>query len=64
MSSKGTPIKTLRVPEDLSTEVQETIDRRNMWSRETAWTWTDFCLVAIREKIDKMRRSRESRRSR
>lgn len=54
--SRGTPLKALRIPAVLSEEIDRTIARRNYHSRRAPWTWTDFCLTAIREKILKMAR--------
>lgn len=55
--SAGTPLKAVRIPPDLSIEIDRTIARRNYNSREAPWTFTDFCLTAIAEKILKMARS-------
>lgn len=55
--SKGTPLKALRIPQWLETEIMRTIERRNFHSKRKPWNWTDFCLTAIEEKIIKMARS-------
>ena len=55
--SRGTPTRTLRVPEALATEIDVTIRRRNDHTREEPFDWTAFALTAIAEKILKMARS-------
>lgn len=55
--SAGTPLKAIRIPPELGSEIVVTIERRNDHSREAPWTFTDFCLTAIAEKILKMARS-------
>ncbi len=59
--SKGTPLTNVRLDSATVAEVVETIARRNLWSREEAWTVSEFIRVAIREKMHKMARSRKSR---
>lgn len=66
MSSKGSPRVTVRIPEPLLVEIGDAITRRNEYSRGVPWDLTAFLLVAVREKLDKMARSRRhaERRSR
>lgn len=54
--SAGTPLRAVRIPRDLDAEVELTILRRNANSREEPWTFTEFCLRAIAEKVLKMAR--------
>ncbi len=60
--STGTQVYTLRINEHLRSIIQETIDRRNDWTRSVPWTFTDFLHTAVREKVAKMKRSRRPRR--
>lgn len=55
--SAGTPLKAVRIPPELGIEIDRTINRRNYNSRDAPWSFTDFCLIAISEKILKMARS-------
>lgn len=59
--SKGRPILHCRVDPLLIEDMEMAIELRNLWSREKPWTTADFLAIAIREKIDKMIRSRRSR---
>lgn len=54
--SAGTPLRALRIPRDVEAMVEETILRRNANSPEAEWTFTEFCLRAIIEKVLKMDR--------
>lgn len=56
--SKGTLIYPVRLPAGLVMLVQETIDRRNLWSPLEPWTLSDFIRVCLRREMEKMRRSR------
>lgn len=57
--SKGTRMKGVRIPPALMQEINETIERRNTWTRREPWKFTGFILQAIRDKIDQMKRSRK-----
>jgi hypothetical protein len=59
--SKGNRLFAFRMTAQLYALVEETIERRNVWTRNAPWTMTDFFHAAIREKIRKMRRSRKPR---
>lgn len=59
--SKGTPIRTLRIPPDLAAEIDATIKRRNQHSTAEPWHWSAFVLTTIRREIRKMARSRAPR---
>jgi hypothetical protein len=59
--SQGSPMLGCRIPQDLLDEVSRTIARRNAWSPEEPWTQARFIVVAIREKLAKMKRSRTRR---
>lgn len=61
--SRGTWVTTLRIPDKLRNEMYLTIEQRNLFTRGEPWTTTGFILSAIREKIDKMSRSRRGRAS-
>lgn len=58
MPSKGTPFRTFRLPEALAVEIETTIARRNVHSANPPWSFSGFILAALREKLDKMERSR------
>jgi metal-responsive CopG/Arc/MetJ family transcriptional regulator len=59
--SKGTRVYPVRLPADLVAEVELTVQRRNLMSREEPWTFSDFLRIALREKVCKMERSRKPR---
>jgi hypothetical protein len=52
-------MRTFRCQDSLWDEVIETVQRRNLWSRERPWTLSDFIGIALKEKIRKMARSRK-----
>lgn len=56
--SKGTKAYSLRISDDDMAQIEETIARRNSFSADEPWDWSKFVRIAIREKINKMRRSR------
>lgn len=56
--SKGNPRVTFRLPRELIHQVEETILNRNAVSPLEPWDWSKFVVIAIKEKLDKMRRSR------
>lgn len=62
MPSKGNPVLKLRVDRDLLREIQLAIALRNMWTLGVEWDMSEFLRTAIREKLDKMARSRRKRR--
>jgi len=53
-----TPILSVRVPRILQEMMQSAIDCRNAHTRNPPWTRSDFIVLAIAEKVDKMHRSR------
>lgn len=61
--ARGSPTITFRLDDALMDDMDVAIDSRNERTRETPWTRTDFIRAAIREKLDKMRRSRECRKN-
>ena len=63
MSTKGTPVYSVRIPADLGDEIERTIRRRNDNTSHEPYLFGGFCLAAIREKIAKMKRSRRPRKS-
>lgn len=56
--SKGSQVRGVRIDDATWMEIQVTISRRNMWTRGEPWDISKFVKAAIREKIDKMGRSR------
>ena len=56
--SKGTKLFAVRIAPDMQARIDETIQRRNLWTRGEDWSFSDFIRVAIEEKIRKMERSR------
>lgn len=58
MPSKGTPIIGVRIPPILRAHIEIVIAHRNDNSREEPWTLSAFVAIALREKIQKMARSR------
>lgn len=61
MASKGTPVYTLRIPNELAAEIETTINRRNIYTLNEPWHWSGFVLTAIREKLNHMERSRRAK---
>jgi len=57
--SRGNRILSTRMPVELLTEMEITVARRNIHTREEPWNITRFLQIAIREKLDKMERSRK-----
>jgi hypothetical protein len=62
MPSHGNPVQRFRLRPEEYEEIEEAIERRNTWSRESPWTFSDFFRIAIREKLLKMGRCRRPRR--
>jgi len=60
--SKGNPVVQVRVPMETLQEVNDTIAKRNATTSGEFHTLSSFVLAAIREKLDKMKRSRRPRR--
>jgi hypothetical protein len=56
--SKGTPTRTVRITDKLWWEIKLTVEYRNAHSKRRAWTLREFLVLAAREKIAKMQRSR------
>ncbi len=61
--SKGTPIRHFRMLNSEWREMLETIELRNLFTREERWDKSAFITLAIREKIAKMERSRGGRKA-
>jgi len=59
--SLGSKRVIFRIPKKLNEEMLLAVLQRNTFSREEPWTISRFMLVAIREKLDKMERSRSGR---
>jgi Arc/MetJ-type ribon-helix-helix transcriptional regulator len=56
--SEGTPRHTFRLEDELVAEVVKTVHKRNTYTGDVPWTISDFVRIALREKLDKMARSR------
>lgn len=59
--TKGTPVYPVRLDDDLVDEMKLAVQRRNLFSARAPWTFSDFIRTAVREKLDKMERSRRPR---
>jgi hypothetical protein len=59
--SRGTRIYAVRLSPDLMDRVELQIASRNIWTKETEWTLSDFIRVALEEKLAKMARCRRVR---
>jgi hypothetical protein len=59
--SKGTQLSAVRIDDALRMEIEATIGRRNLWSRQAPWTLSDFLRVAVINQLEKMKRSRRPR---
>jgi hypothetical protein len=59
--SNGTRVYTVRLQDDLMERVQETMQRRDLYSADSPWTLSDFLRVCVEEKLAKMERSRRSK---
>jgi hypothetical protein len=59
--SAGTRVYALRIDGGMMEDAEETISRRNEFTRREPWNFSDFLRAAIREKIAKMQRSRRNR---
>lgn len=62
MQRKNSEYVPIRIPLWLSAKMDLELQRREYHPLYPPWTRTGFILAAIREKIDKMRRSRSCRR--
>lgn len=62
--SKGTPTRTLRVPEEFVLRVQAALDSANDRGKPTPYTWSSWILKAAGEKLRHLERGRESSRKR
>jgi hypothetical protein len=60
--SRGTPVKTLRVPQAIVDRVQAAIDSANDRRFAQPYDWTAWALKAIAEKLAHLERSRNRRR--
>jgi len=59
--SRGSPIVPVRIPAELLAEIGQVIDGRNERARGAPWTRSEFIVLALREKLAKMERSRSGR---
>lgn len=59
--SAGTPVRSVRIGEELWVRMRFQICSRNNWTREEPWNESDFIRIAIEEKLAKMARSRNHR---
>lgn len=59
--SKGSPIIPVRVPAGLLEDIEVAIAARNAHASGAPWTRSDFFLIALREKLGKMERSRRGK---
>jgi hypothetical protein len=57
--SKGTPIRSVRLSDQLWVEIQFQVMSLRVHSPKKEWTPSTFIEEAIKEKLKKMRRSRE-----
>jgi hypothetical protein len=60
--SKGTQVYSIRLPRDLVEDVECQLAMSAVWRRAAPWTLSDFVRISLREKLEKMRRSRSGRR--
>jgi hypothetical protein len=60
--SKGTPNRVVRIDDDLWTRMEFQVMSLRIHSKRVKWDQSEFIRVACEEKLDKMRRSRESKR--
>jgi hypothetical protein len=58
--SKGSPVRSVRLDDQLLRIVEQQIESRNMSTAEAEYGVSGFIAAAIREKLLKMARSRES----
>jgi hypothetical protein len=58
--STGSPVIPLRIPRELLAEIQAAMERASHYRQGEPWTRSGFILAAIREKLQKMERSRMS----
>lgn len=59
--SKGSPRRTLRVPESLCERIEQAIDSANQRRAGIPYDWSAWALKAIREKIAHLERGKTSR---
>lgn len=62
--SRGTPVRTFRVSDELWAEVLRVVEARNSRTVKDQWTVASFVLEAMVDKLDHMARGRKSRRRR
>lgn len=62
--SRGTPTRTMRVPEEFAERVQAALDSANEHGKPTPYTWSSWILKAAGEKLRHLERGRESSRRR
>ena len=55
--SKGSPVVTVRIPDELLELMDEIIARSAATRKESPWSRSSFIIAAIEEKIEKMARS-------
>jgi len=57
--SKGTPIVTLRVSNELRNRINESIASANYYTKIEPYTLSSWILHAVKEKLDKIERGRK-----
>lgn len=57
--SKGTPVTCVRVPTRLMQRVHDYLEARKALACVVEWTVSDFIVVAVAEKLDKIRRGQK-----
>lgn len=62
MPTKGSPIIQVRIPAELLAEIDAQIASLRCWSPRRRWHRSALVVAAIREKLQKMARSRRTRR--
>lgn len=60
--SKGTPVTCVRVPTRLMDQIHEYLEARSALTCASEWNVSDFIVVSIAEKLDKIRRGRKKTR--
>lgn len=61
--SMGTPVTTVRIPQDLLNEVKYYLDKRSTNPVVEPWSLTDFIVRALKDKLDHLARSAKTRKS-
>lgn len=59
--SRGTPVRTLRVPEVLAAEIEAAISSVNSIRFFSPYAWSEWILQAAREKLSHLERARQQK---